>query len=104
VAVRSERDGNRAVLIVEDEGPGLAPGEEATVFERFARGSAGRGVSGSGLGLPIVATLVRRWGGNASIRSRPDGGAQARIELPSGPSGALPSPNRELDRALPGGG
>jgi signal transduction histidine kinase len=104
VAIRWHRDGDRAVLVVEDEGPGLAAGEEAQVFERFARGSAGRGASGSGLGLPIVATLARRWGGAASIRTRTGGGAQARIELPAASSGDLPFPNRELDRALPGRG
>jgi two-component system, OmpR family, sensor kinase len=104
VGVSWHRDGHRAVLAVEDEGPGLTPGEEAQVFERFARGSAGRGVSGSGLGLPIVATLAHRWGGTAGIRNRPGGGAEARIELPAVAEGALPTLNRELDRALPGGG
>jgi signal transduction histidine kinase len=97
------RDADRAVLTVEDEGPGLAPGEEAHVFERFARGSAGRGVSGSGLGLPIVATLAARWGGTASIANRPQGGARARVELPVSVE-ALPSLNHRLDRALPGPG
>jgi two-component system, OmpR family, sensor kinase len=104
VAVGWRRDADRAVLTVADEGPGLAPGEEATVFERFARGSAGSGASGSGLGLPIVATLARRWGGSAAIRTRPSGGAEARIELPGAPPRPLPTLDRELDRALPGGG
>jgi signal transduction histidine kinase len=103
VAVRWHRDADRAILTVEDEGPGLAAGEEATVFERFARGSAGSSASGSGLGLPIVATLARRWGGSAAIQSRPAGGAQARIELPAGPPRSLPSLDPQLDRALPGG-
>ena len=102
VALRWGLEGDRAVLTVDDEGPGLAPGEETTVFERFARGSAAGGASGSGLGLPIVATLAQRWGGTASIRTSPSGGAQARIELPAGRS--LPTLDRELDRALPGGG
>jgi signal transduction histidine kinase len=104
VTVGWRREGDRAVLTVEDEGPGLAPGEETQVFERFARGSAGRGASGSGLGLPIVATLARRWGGSALIGTRPGGGAVARITLPAGESGSLPSLDLELDRALPGGG
>jgi two-component system, OmpR family, sensor kinase len=104
VAVRWHRDGEHAVLTVEDDGPGLSTGEEEHVFKRFARGSAGAGASGSGLGLPIVATLARRWGGNASIRNRSTGGAQARIELPAAPPVTLPTLNRELDRALPGGG
>jgi signal transduction histidine kinase len=104
VAIGWRREGDRAVLVVDDEGPGLRPGEEAQVFERFARGSAGRAVSGSGLGLPIVATLARRWGGSASLRNRPEGGARARIEWPAAQGQVLPSLNRELDRALPGPG
>jgi signal transduction histidine kinase len=104
VAVRWHRDGDRAILAVEDEGPGVAAGEEEHVFERFARGSASVGASGSGLGLPIVATLARRWDGSASIRNRSSGGAQARIELPAAPPRSLPTLNRELDRALPGAG
>jgi two-component system, OmpR family, sensor kinase len=104
IAIGWRREGNRVALTVEDEGPGLTPGEEAQVFERFARGSAGRGVSGSGLGLPIVATLTRRWGGTASLGPRPGGGARARIELPAAEGAVLPSLNRELDRALPGPG
>jgi signal transduction histidine kinase len=104
VVVRWHRDGDLAVLTVEDDGPGMTAGEEEHVFERFARGSAGVGASGSGLGLPIVATLARRWGGGASIRNRSSGGAQARIELPTAPPATLPTLNRELDRALPGGG
>jgi signal transduction histidine kinase len=104
VTVGWRREGKSAVLTVEDEGPGLAPGEEARVFERFARGSAGGGAPGSGLGLPIVATLVRRWRGSASIGARPGGGAAARIALPAGEPGSLPSLDRPLDRALPGAG
>jgi signal transduction histidine kinase len=97
------RDGDRAVLTVDDEGPGLAPGEETRVFERFARGSAGVSVSGSGLGLPIVAALATRWGGSASLTNRPQGGARARVAFPAA-AAPLQSPNRELDRVLPGPG
>ena len=47
-----------------DEGPGIEPGEESAIFERFHRGHAGRqGVEGTGLGLPIARELVEQWGG-----------------------------------------
>lgn len=70
-------DGRIAVL---DEGPGVPPGEERLVFERFRRGRTDR--PGSGLGLAIVETLASRWGGSASIRTRDTGGARAEVVLP----------------------
>jgi signal transduction histidine kinase len=69
---------------VRDRGPGLAPGEEELVFERFHRGSAGRsGPAGSGLGLAIARTLARAWRGEARLCNRPGGGAVALLEFPA---------------------
>ena len=85
-----------------DRGPGLEPGEEEAVFDRFSRGSAGRsGPSGTGLGLPIARELVRQWGGEVTLSAREGGGTRASIELPSAPDrrggsmtlpGPLPAP------------
>jgi two-component system, OmpR family, sensor kinase len=69
-------------IAVLDEGPGLAPGEEEAVFERFSRGSAGRqGSKGTGLGLAIARELTRQWGGDVRLRNRSGGGLAATIEL-----------------------
>lgn len=66
-----------------DEGPGLEPGEEDAVFERFSRGSAGRrGPSGTGLGLPIARELTRQWGGEVSLANRSRSGLCAVIGVP----------------------
>jgi signal transduction histidine kinase len=76
IAVRPGR------IVVRDRGPGLAAGEEETVFERFNRGSAGRrGPSGTGLGLPIARELSRQWGGDVTLRNREGGGLEATIEV-----------------------
>ena len=66
-----------------DEGPGLQPGEEEAVFDRFHRGSAGRrGPQGTGLGLPIARELARRWGAEVALRNRDDGlGAVAELRF-----------------------
>ena len=65
-----------------DRGPGLVPGEEEAVFERFSRGNAGqRGPSGTGLGLPIARELTRQWGGDVRLSAREGGGLRAIIEL-----------------------
>jgi signal transduction histidine kinase len=70
-------------LAVLDEGPGLAAGEENELFERFARGSAGRDHAGTGLGLAIVQTLARRWKGRAELANRVEGGVRAEVRFPS---------------------
>ena len=88
----------RHILAVLDEGPGLAEGEEQALFERFARGSASQGApSGTGLGLAIVQTLAQRWGGQASLTTRPEGGTRAEIRLPAH---GTPAPDRELDATV----
>ena len=72
-----------AYLAVLDRGPGLEPGEEEAVFDRFRRGSAGAGgPTGTGLGLAIARTLAARWGGEVTIRNRRAGGARAELRLP----------------------
>jgi signal transduction histidine kinase len=69
---------------VRDRGPGLAPGEDELVFERFHRGRAGQqGPAGSGLGLAIARTLARAWHGDAWLGNRPGGGAVAVLEFPA---------------------
>lgn len=75
-AVRVEaRPGRLEVL---DGGPGLAPGEEEQVFERFHRGRAGRAIrDGNGLGLPIARELMRRWNARVWLENRAEGGARA---------------------------
>ena len=94
VTIEFGREGTDAYLAVLDDGPGIAPGEEEAVFERFRRGSASKSSSGTGLGLAIVQTLAQRWGGRASLSARAEGGTRAEIRLPAGD--ALPTPNRDL--------
>ena len=97
-ALRYSPPGSAVTLAVEagrvevrDRGPGLEPGEEEAVFERFRRGSAGRrGPAGTGLGLPIARELAREWGGEVTLARRQGGGAVAAIELPSDFAEALP--------------
>jgi two-component system OmpR family sensor kinase len=99
VHVRVRADDGRALLEVADEGPGLPPGEENKVFERFYRadsartrtapsGTAGNGgtsVGGTGLGLSIVAAIVAAHGGTVSAGSPPSGrGAYFMVALPVG--------------------
>ncbi len=79
-----ERPRTGVVLIaVEDRGPGVAPSERALIFERFARGSAGRSrAGGTGLGLALVAEHARAHGGVAWVEDAPNGGARFVVEIP----------------------
>lgn len=65
----STEDG-KAVLAVEDEGPGIPEAHVQQVFERFYRAEGGR-TSGSGLGLAIARELARLMGGTLEVESRP---------------------------------
>jgi two-component system OmpR family sensor kinase len=93
------RDG-RAVIDVEDSGPGLQADEVDRVFERFYRAdqSRARASGGVGLGLSIVAAVAEAHGGTASARSRVGAGATFSVALPLREDGAGPAPGspREL--------
>jgi len=76
---------NRLVVVeVEDDGPGIRPGELERVFEPFHRGepSRNRETGGVGLGLPIARNIMRAHGGDVTISNRPAGGARATVTLP----------------------
>lgn len=66
---------------VDDDGPGVPEYERGHVFERFARGTHAE-VSGTGLGLALVAEHVRLHGGSVAVADAPSGGARFTVELP----------------------
>jgi signal transduction histidine kinase len=72
-----------AILIVEDDGPGIPPALERRVFERFVRGARESG-RGSGLGLAIVRAVVESHGGTV-VLERPlhDRGTRFVIRIPA---------------------
>lgn len=72
----------RGELIVADHGPGIAPEDLERIFDRFHRATTARTLPGSGLGLSIVADVVRRSGGTVLARNRDDGGAEVGFRLP----------------------
>ncbi len=82
VDVRVEVRGTRALLVVSDRGPGMTEEQASRIFDRFYRGDAERRDGGSGLGLFIVATIARSFGGEARVRTAPGAGADFEVELP----------------------
>jgi two-component system sensor histidine kinase KdpD len=74
---------SQVVVEVADRGPGLAPGEEQHVFEKFYRGrTAAAGRRGAGLGLAICRAIVAAHGGRMWAENRQEGGAAFRFTLP----------------------
>jgi two-component system sensor histidine kinase MprB len=70
-------------VVVADRGPGIEPGEEAKIFDRFHRSVEARNVPGSGLGLSIVQQIIERHGGSTLARNRDGGGAEIGFVMPS---------------------
>jgi signal transduction histidine kinase len=69
VEVTLTTDSHGAVLVVQDDGPGIPPDQRDRVFERFVRldESRARAGGGSGLGLAIVSSIAQRHGGSAAV-------------------------------------
>ena len=80
VHLRFETSGGSIVFYVEDRGCAMSKQESARAIERFWRNGRGQG---SGLGLSIVDTIAKRFGGDLRLSARPDGGLVARLRLPA---------------------
>ncbi len=89
-AIRYRRVGDRVLIMVEDNGPGVPLSDRERIFDRFSRAGSDAGRrsrdSGVGLGLSLVAEHVRLHGGRVWVTERTDGkdGARFVVELPVG--------------------
>ena len=80
--IRVDREGDRAMVTIADQGQGIDPEQQAVVFEKFER--LGRTDSGgSGLGLYIARRLARAMGGDLTVDSAPGQGARFTLSLPA---------------------
>jgi len=93
-------DQAEAVITVTDNGPGLDNDQLVRVFERFYRADPSRSrlSGGAGLGLSIVASIVRAHGGTVSAASQSQGGAQFTVRIPLSPD----SPQADSPQGDPG--
>lgn len=84
VTLTVDGEQNHLLLSVQDDGPGLAPGDLERVFERFYRADQARGTPGTGLGLAIARHILRAHGGQiwAENRRPPDNGAIFHLTFP----------------------
>ncbi len=84
IAVEVRPEGNHATLLISDNGIGIAPEDQAKIFDRFYRVSTDRGETGSGLGLSIVKSICSAHGGSIAVKSALHQGSIFQIELPLG--------------------
>jgi two-component system OmpR family sensor kinase len=84
ITVRSETRTDGVSLVVEDEGPGIAPGDLPHIFEPYFRADQARSRgAGTGLGLTAAAAIARLHGGTIRAMNRPEGGARFEVDLPT---------------------
>jgi PAS domain S-box-containing protein len=87
VWVRVERASAGALLVVEDDGPGVPPEHRAVIFQPFRQGAGAPDHSpGVGIGLALVSRFAEMHGGRAWVEDRQGGGASFRVWLPNAPS------------------
>jgi two-component system sensor histidine kinase KdpD len=87
--LRGWRRGHSVLFALRDEGPGIFPGDEKRVFQKFYRAAGARALAGgTGLGLAICKALVGSHGGDIRVHNVAGGGAEFVFSLPAlGPNG-----------------
>jgi signal transduction histidine kinase len=91
ILVRAEADDRSVLLSVRDNGAGIPAGERRRIFRRFYRVDKrlARETAGVGLGLSIVALIVRAHGGEIEVSSEPGAGSTFALRLPVMTGGRL---------------
>ena len=84
VEVTLAEQGDRLLVTIDDDGPGIPAAERARVLQRGER--LDEQPAGAGLGLAIVDDLARLYGGRLALADSPLGGLRAALELPAAPS------------------
>jgi two-component system sensor histidine kinase KdpD len=83
-------EGEFVVVSVRDNGPGLPPGMEQKLFDKFTRGTFESPTPGVGLGLAICRSIIEAHGGQISACNREPHGACFRFTLPVGTAPTMP--------------
>jgi two-component system sensor histidine kinase KdpD len=87
IVVSAEKDEYRLLVTVADRGPGIDPGEQPFVFDKFFRGKKERvQAAGTGMGLAIVKAILEAHGGGIELVSQTGKGTRFTFWLPLAPA------------------
>jgi signal transduction histidine kinase len=81
VWIRAVQEGDRACVVVDDQGKGISEADQLRIFGKFERVDPSE-PGGTGLGLYIARRLARAMGGDIAVKSAPGEGARFTLSLP----------------------
>lgn len=82
VSIAALREGDKAVIRVDDAGPGIPANEQKRVFERFVQLESHHEIAHSGIGLALSRSLAELHGGSLEVQQSPAGGCRMALKLP----------------------
>lgn len=101
IGIRARASAREVQVTVSDRGIGIAPADQAHIFEPFYRapGVIEAQIQGAGLGLSLVQRIVEVHGGRISVRSAPGAGSEFTVHLPSASEAAAARTSTAADAA-----
>lgn len=82
IQIDVRREVSNAIIVVADQGPGVAAGDRERIFSPFYRIARGETTTGTGLGLTLVRQIARQHGGEATWSGTPDRPSAIKVLLP----------------------
>jgi signal transduction histidine kinase len=108
IVLRASTNGSQVTISVIDRGIGIAPAEQARIFDPFYRAAdvVAAQIQGAGLGLSLVKRIVEAHGGKIEVKSTPGAGSEFIVTLPAAASdaGEQPAHSTAMPAANPGRG
>lgn len=82
IRIKMTRTEGAVVFTIEDDGPGIVPGDEEHIFTKFYQSESSHGMEGNGLGLALVRQIVEMSGGSVDVQNLEAGGCRFTVRLP----------------------
>lgn len=82
IRIKMMRTEGAVAFTIEDDGPGIVPGDEEHIFTKFYQSESSHGMEGNGLGLALVRQIVEMSGGSVDVQNLEAGGCRFTVRLP----------------------